>query len=193
MASLQLWGLVLIYWGILTWLRYLWDIKSATLIKSNRNHLVCFSLLSHSPFSFFFPHFFCTVPYLLLSAPSWPVWVMLLQSASGQRCLLIPFTTLISFHLVKPLESYKPQGTLGYSAVLSLLLTPGSTLAQCGGPGVLWWPASPPATQVGAQLGIRAGGARTTFPALMWVSRVGVGTKGKRDYALLLMQAPRWR
>lgn len=38
------------------------NIKAVLLIRSNRNHIVCFSL---SPLPF--PHFFCTVPHLICS------------------------------------------------------------------------------------------------------------------------------
>lgn len=91
------------------------------------------------------------------------------------------------------LNHITPKAHLACGTVLSLLLTLLPMPAQYGGPAAPWWRASPLVTHVGAQLGIRAGGARTTFPAQMWISRVGVGTRGKRDSALLLTQAPRWK
>lgn len=151
-------------------------LKCVTPIKSNRNHSICFSLLFPFPFS-------SSIWILISSAPSWPVWRMLLWSASGQKCFLILFTALISV-----CESYNPPRHTWHVVVLFF---------PCSWPqcprwhGVvalerLQWPLSPLATHTGAQLGIRAGGARTTFSALMWVSRAGIesGTHNTLHYCL---------
>lgn len=97
---------------------FLLNIKCATPIKSNRNHFIL--LFSSFPFSLFLFHMDI----------SWPFWRMLLWSASGQKCLLILFTVLISL-----CKHTAPKAHLACGTVLSVLLTPMSTVAWCGGPG----------------------------------------------------------
>lgn len=99
-------------------------LKCVTPIKSNRNHSICFSLLFPFPFS-------SSIWILISSAPSWPVWRMLLWSASGQKCFLILYCSHFSLWIIQSPKAHLACG----GTVLPLLLTPMSTLAWCGGPG----------------------------------------------------------
>lgn len=121
------------------------NIKSDTPIKGSRNHLICFSFLSLSPFSF--PIYFSAV--ILISFcqlhPKLSEWCFsnqpLVKSASYHPLLLCSQS-----HLVKSLELYNSEGILGTWCCTLTALDPSVhtvglglvALECCSGRTALW-------------------------------------------------------